>query len=104
MRRAYRPKTPKGAANSGYVHFLFGLIFNYEAKPPSKGIGAPLVWDRYGGRTFRYKHHSRKHKLRFSLSNRSSAWIRERPWERVHRFGENILCAYDSASVRSKKF
>ena len=31
MRRAYRPKTPEGAANSSYVHFLFGLIFKYEA-------------------------------------------------------------------------
>ena len=27
VRRAYRPKTPDGAANSTYVHFLFGLIF-----------------------------------------------------------------------------
>jgi hypothetical protein len=26
VRRAYRPKTPEGAANSSYVHFLFGLI------------------------------------------------------------------------------
>src|SRR5262249_48687697 len=24
-------KTPEGAANSRYVHFLFGLIFKYEA-------------------------------------------------------------------------
>jgi hypothetical protein len=31
VRRAYRPKTPEGAANSSYVHFLFGLIFKYEA-------------------------------------------------------------------------
>ena len=31
MWRAYRPKTPEGAANSSYVHFLFGLIFKYEA-------------------------------------------------------------------------
>jgi hypothetical protein len=31
VRRAYRPKTPEGAANSSYVHFLFGLIFRYEA-------------------------------------------------------------------------
>src|SRR5262249_38229122 len=31
VRRAYRPKTPEGAANSTYVHFLFGLIFKYEA-------------------------------------------------------------------------
>ena len=31
MRRAYRPKTPEGAANSSYVHFLFGLIFKYKA-------------------------------------------------------------------------
>jgi hypothetical protein len=27
VRRAYRPKTPEGAANSSYVHFLCGLIF-----------------------------------------------------------------------------
>ena len=32
----YRPKTPKGAANSTCLYFLFGLIFEYEA---SKGIG-----------------------------------------------------------------
>src|SRR5262249_39031435 len=31
VRRAHRPKTPEGAANSTYVHFLFGLIFKYEA-------------------------------------------------------------------------
>ena len=31
MRRAYRPKTPEGATNSNYVHFLLGLIFNYDA-------------------------------------------------------------------------
>jgi hypothetical protein len=31
VRRADRPKTPEGAANSSYVHFLFGLIFKYEA-------------------------------------------------------------------------
>ena len=31
MWRAYRPKTPEGAANSSYVHFLFGLIFKHEA-------------------------------------------------------------------------
>ena len=31
VRRAYRPKTPEGAANSSYVHFPFGLIFKYEA-------------------------------------------------------------------------
>src|SRR6516165_10020346 len=31
VRRAYRPKTPEGAANSSYVHFLFGLIFKHEA-------------------------------------------------------------------------
>src|SRR5215813_11924783 len=31
VRRAYRPKTPEGAANSSYVHFLFGLISKYEA-------------------------------------------------------------------------
>jgi hypothetical protein len=28
---AYRPKTPEGAANSSYVHFLFGLMLKYEA-------------------------------------------------------------------------
>jgi hypothetical protein len=38
VRRAYQPKTPEGAANSGYVHFLFSLIFKYEA---IKGIGLP---------------------------------------------------------------
>jgi hypothetical protein len=27
VRRAYRPKTPEGPADSGYVHFLFRLIF-----------------------------------------------------------------------------
>jgi len=31
VRRAYQPKTPEGAANSTYVHFLFGLILKYEA-------------------------------------------------------------------------
>src|SRR5262249_47800355 len=31
VRRVDRPKTPEGAANSSYVHFLFGLIFKYEA-------------------------------------------------------------------------
>jgi hypothetical protein len=31
MRRAYQPKTPEGAANSTYVHFLFGLILKCEA-------------------------------------------------------------------------
>jgi hypothetical protein len=36
VRRAYRSKTPEGAANSSYVHFLFGLIFKYQA---IKGIG-----------------------------------------------------------------
>jgi hypothetical protein len=38
VRRAYRPKTPEGAANSTYVHFLFGLIFKYEGTT-EKGIG-----------------------------------------------------------------
>ena len=38
MRRADRSKTPEGAANSSYVHFLFGLIFKYEATT-GKGIG-----------------------------------------------------------------
>jgi hypothetical protein len=31
VRRPYRPKTPEGAADGSYVHFLFGLIFKYEA-------------------------------------------------------------------------
>jgi len=31
VRRAYRPKTPEGAANRSYVHLLFRLIFKYEA-------------------------------------------------------------------------
>ena len=30
--------TPEGAANSTYVHFLFGLIFKYEATT-EQGIG-----------------------------------------------------------------
>jgi len=31
VRRADRSKTPEGAANSSYVHFLFGLIFKHAA-------------------------------------------------------------------------
>jgi DnaK suppressor protein len=38
VRRAYRPKTPEGAANSSYVHFLFGLIFKYEATTETAAI------------------------------------------------------------------
>jgi hypothetical protein len=38
VRRTYRPETPEGAPNSSYVHFLFGLIFKYEATT-GKGIG-----------------------------------------------------------------
>jgi hypothetical protein len=33
MWRAYRPKTPERAANSFFVHFLFSLIFKYDAPP-----------------------------------------------------------------------
>ena len=38
VRRTYRPKTPESATNRSYVHFLFGLIFKYEATT-GKGIG-----------------------------------------------------------------
>jgi hypothetical protein len=45
VRRAYRPKTPEGAANSSYVHFLFGLIFKYEATT-EQGIGLRALTPR----------------------------------------------------------
>jgi RNA polymerase-binding transcription factor DksA len=31
VRRTYRPKTPESATNRSDVHFLFSLIFRYEA-------------------------------------------------------------------------
>jgi len=37
--------TPEGAANSTYVHFLFGLIFKLR-RPPSKGIGLGVLTTR----------------------------------------------------------
>jgi hypothetical protein len=38
MRRAYRPKTPEDAANGSYVHFLFDLIFKYDATTEQQGV------------------------------------------------------------------
>jgi len=41
--RAYRPKTPEGAADSSYVHFLFGLIFKYEATTEQGSLRVPTT-------------------------------------------------------------
>jgi integrase len=41
VRKAYQPKTFEGAANSSYVHFLFGLISKYDFPQWARAAGLP---------------------------------------------------------------